>query len=429
MALAGPGNPDHTAMGEIASLWEPYGLRGTPFFQEELRPGDADHPVELFVGREAELNRVLRRLVSDISSRTIVQGEPGLGKTSFVNRIKADVVGRGIATYAHPIRIRSGMTASMLVADALRLLLRVRLARGWKADEGGFWARTARLLEGGELYGGSVSGFGVGVGMSRSFTGPQVPLDTLYEHLGEALERMREVSRGGVLIHVNNLENLTEEDLDEAAALLRDLRDHLLLPGAHWIFAGAAGVDAAFRRFAQVDGIFPAAETLQPLEAREIEQLLELRYKHLKVPRRRLVPPIEPVVAAQLYSLYEGDLRNFLRLLGDAAERGLGLGGAEPLELHDVVRYTAGDYALHLRQRIGDGDFEHLRRLTEEAGAPHEFRVTDAARILGMKQSSASQLIERLQRGRAIRRIRVEGKSVFYRPVGSVLVALGRAPS
>ncbi|MEX2584703.1 MAG: AAA family ATPase [Gemmatimonadota bacterium] len=415
-------------MNAIANLWKPYGLRSTPFFQEELRPGDAEHPVKLFVGRTAELERVLRRVISDSSSRTIVQGEPGLGKTSFINRVKADVAGRGIATYAQPIRIQSGTTAGTLVSDALRLLLRVRLSRGWTEDAGGFWSRTARMLEGGELRGGSVTGFGVGGGITRSYSAPQVPPDSLYEHLGEALERMRTESGAGVLIHVNNLENLTEDDAEEAAALLRDLRDHLMLPGAHWVFAGAAGVDPVFRRFAQVDGIFPSPETLEPLEPSEIERLLRLRYDHLSIRGRGVVVPIEPSVAASLYGLYQGDLRNFLRLLADAAERGLGLGEVRPLEAEEVIRHTAPDYAAHLKERTGEGDFEHLRQLTAGTDEPHEFRVTDAARILEMKQSSASQLVERLQRARVIRRVRNEGKSVYYRPVGAALVAFGRMP-
>ncbi|MEX2570125.1 MAG: AAA family ATPase [Gemmatimonadota bacterium] len=411
----------------VANLWEPYGLRGSPFFQDELRPGAAEHPMGLFVGREVEVRRVHRRIISDAGSRSIVEGEPGVGKTSFINRVKAEVAESGVATYEHPIRIQSGSTAATLIGDVLRLLLRIRLASARTSDAGGFWSRTARLLEGGELMGATIGAFGVSGGVSRGYAAPQVAQDSLYEHLGEALERIRGESGRGVVIHVNNLENLTEEDAEEASALLRDLRDHLMLPGAHWIFGGAAGVDTVFRRHAQVDGIFPAPESLAPLAPEHIEALLRLRYDHLSIPRRRRVSPIEPAVAARLYSLYQGDLRSFLRLLADAAERGLGLAGVRPMEADEVLRHTRDDYGRHLRQRTGEGDFEHLRGLTLATGSAHEFRVTDAARILEMKQSSASQLMDRLQRARVIRRVRTEGKSVFYRPVGSVLVAFGGA--
>lgn len=410
----------------IANLWEPFGLRSTPFFQEELRPGDVEHPVELFVGRDEELRRLVRRVVSDGSSRTIVQGEPGVGKTSFINRLKSELSRQRIATYEHPIRIRSGTRAETLVADVLRLLLRIRLAMG-RGAAGDFWGRTARMLEGGEIRGGSASAMGVGAGVSRGWVPAQVAADSLYEHLGEALRRLSEEGSAGVLVHVNNLENLTEEDADEAAALLRDLRDHLLLPGAHWIFGGAAGVDTVFRRFAQVDGIFPAAETLEPLPAERMAELLSRRYAHLST-GTGTVPPVEPEVAGRLYSLYRGDLRNFLRLLGDAAERGLGLKGVRPMTLEEVVRYTASDYERRLLDRLGPGDHAHLRAIVTGTEPPYEFRVKEAARAAGIKQSSASQLVDRLIRNRAIRRVRTEGKSVYYGPAGDVLVALGRAP-
>lgn len=415
---------DHRIV-KISNLWKPFGLRSDPFFQEELRTGDTEHPVDLFVGRDAELRRLSRRLGVGRSTRSVIAGEPGVGKTSFLNRLKADASGAGFLTYAHPIRIQSGMTAAGFVADTLRLLLRIRLGAGLSNSEERFWSRTAKLLEGGELVGGNVGALGIGAGVTRAAVEPQLPADSLYEHLGEALDRITTEAGSDVLVHVNNLENLTDEDATEAAGIVRDLRDHLMLPGAHWMFVGASGVDAIFRRFAQVDGIFPAAEVLAPLSTESLVALLERRYEHLTTGEVPLVPPIEAETAARLYDLYAGDLRNFLRLLGDAAESVLGLDGARPMTEAEVVRHTAPEYRRHLAAQIGGGDAEHLARLIAASGDVIEFRVTDVARVLGMKQSSASQLVERLQRARAIRRDRTEGKSVFYRPVGAALIAYG----
>jgi len=65
---------------EVSRLWEPYGLRSSPFFQDELRPADREHPTTLFIGRDDELRRIERRLVSDPHTRTIVEGDPGSGR-------------------------------------------------------------------------------------------------------------------------------------------------------------------------------------------------------------------------------------------------------------------------------------------------------------------------------------------------------------
>jgi hypothetical protein len=414
----------------ITSLWEQFGLRGTPFFQDELRPSDEDgYPITLFVGRSEELRRITRRVVSDRSSRTIVQGEAGFGKTSFVNRLKSDLGAAGIITHEHPIRITSDTTRSTFVADVLRTLVRIRLAAIPEVQDR-FWKRIVRLLEGEEMTGGSLAAFGVGAGVTRGYIAPQAPGDSLFEHLGEALRRVFAEFGTSVLLHVNNLENLSREGARDTAFLLRDLRDYLLLPGAHWVFVGATGVeDSVFRVHPQVGGIFPEAETLAPLEPGEIEELLARRYEHLSLkPPARMVPPVEPGEASRLYSLYQGDLRNFLRLLGDAAERGLGLRGLEPMTAEEVLRHAAPGYERSLRRRIGEGDFAHLAKLLAASGsAVPEFRVTDVSGILKLAQPSASALMERLLRGAAIRLSHARGRSVYYRPTGEALVVFGNS--
>src|SRR5680860_147883 len=207
----------------LSSLWEPYGLRASPFFQDELSPIGFEHPVSLFVGRDEARERIIRRLVSDPKSRTIVQGDPGVGKTSFVNRIKAEAAENGMISYEHPIRITSRTTLMSFVADSLRTILRMRSSSERSADEA-FWKSTARLLDG-------------------------VEPDALYEHLGEALVRINEEIGAPVLLHVNKLENAS-------AQLILDLRDYLQLKGAHWIFVGSRGIEAdVFRAHRQVSGI------------------------------------------------------------------------------------------------------------------------------------------------------------------------------
>jgi hypothetical protein len=94
-----------------------------------------------------------------------------------------------------------------------------------------------------------------------------------------------------------------------------------------------------------------------------------------------------------------------------------------------VLRNMRPQYEGWLRRQIGENDFTHLERMM--AGRDEnatEFRVTDAAAILGVSQPAASQMVERLRRERVIHQTRTQGRSVYYRPVGSVLIALGITP-
>lgn len=406
------------------SLWQPFGLRSSPFFQDELKPSaTAERPISLFVGRRKEVERLTRRLVSDSASRTIIEGDAGIGKTSFVNRLKAEVFAHGIASHEHPIRITSDMTWPVFVREALRTVLRIRLGLGLDNTGDDFWRRTVLMLEGGETWGGGGSAFGFGVSVSRSTITPHLPVDSLYEHLGEAFLRLKREAGGGVLLHVNNLENQGLENASELSILIRDLRDYLLLDGAHWIFVGMRGIeDAVFRKFDQVGGIFPSAEVLAPLTPAEVGKLLRERYRYLKLPRRKLIPPLEPRTAETLYQLYQGDLRNFLRLVSEASERLLGVAGIRPMEPEEMLVEMAPEYARRLRGMLSDTDHGHLETLVNASAPEHEFRVTDAVRSTGLTQGAASDLVQRLYSARCITISRTEGRSVYYRPVGHVLV-------
>ena len=410
-----------------STMWEPFGLVGNPFFQRDLRAGDPAYPIDLFVGRKKERERIKRRLGTDSTTRSIVEGDPGVGKTSFVNRLKADLAEDGFVTYDQPVRIDSRSTRSAFIADVLRTLLRMRLGVGLTNDKA-IWTRTARMLEGAEVIGGSVSAMGFGAGISRAFVAPQAPPDSLYEHLGAALEEMTAELGRPVVIHVNNLEALSLEDADAASTLILDLRDYLLLEGAHWIFVGSTGIEASvFRRHTQVGGIFPQSLKLMPLPAAELKQLLIRRYEHLALTGHTLTPPIEPDEAARLYALYQGDLRNFLRLLTEAAEVLLGVPGIRPMTELEVRRFAALEYQEKLRDRLGQDDFEQLQRIVAAHGAD-EVRVADAVKATRLSQPTVSRLFQRLEAKNAIGPTRAVGKNRYYRPAGDVLVAFGADP-
>jgi hypothetical protein len=410
-----------------ASLWQPFGLRGSPFFQDELRPSqDADRPISLFVGRSTPLAFLLRRFASDSASRTIIEGAAGVGKTSFVNRVKASAAQLGVASHEHPIRITSDTTWHSFVREALRALLRIRLGLGYDNDADPFWKGTVLLLEGGESLGGGFSALGFGATVSRTRIAPALPVDSLYEHFGEALRRLKAESGAGVLLHVNNLENQALDNAPALAVLIRDLRDFLLLDGAHWVFVGTSGIDEnIFRVYDQVGGIFPQSLRLPPLTADEMADLLTQRYGHLKIPGHEVVAPVEAKDAADLYAYYHGDLRNFLRLMGEAAERILGLHGLQPMQPTQVIGAVAPDYRHQLERLLGETDSGHLKALIGRG--EQEFRVADVAAATRLKQPTATKLVERLAHKGVIRHVRTQGRSVFYRPTGSALIAFAAA--
>jgi len=162
------------------SIWTSYGLASNPFFQEELRSEpSALYPIALHVGREEELRLAMRQLGGSPSTRVIVEGAPGVGKTSFVNKLKSDMSQAGLITHTDPVRIITDTTVLSFVADVLRVLLRMRSATALPADA--FWTRTARLVEGEDTMAGGVTLGPIGMSFQGGRVPAEAPLGTLYE--------------------------------------------------------------------------------------------------------------------------------------------------------------------------------------------------------------------------------------------------------
>jgi hypothetical protein len=73
-------------------------------------------------------------------------------------------------------------------------------------------------------------------------------------------------------VHVNNLENITEENAEAAARVLRDLRDPCLLAsGYHWLLVGTTdAVRIVAGGTEQVRTVFNFSGELEPLDPQDV---------------------------------------------------------------------------------------------------------------------------------------------------------------
>ena len=181
----------------IANRWTPYGLERDPFFQTELGASDAAlYPASAyFVGRAGELERVATTVGSGASSATVVEGDAGVGKTSFVNALKAWLAAGGALTHEQPIRVFDDTTFHTLVTEVLRTLLEIRatqreagVARFVRASAKAerLWDKVATVAEGVTRRGGSLGVAGVSVGTSVSTAVPQGAGDRYYNEVAGA---------------------------------------------------------------------------------------------------------------------------------------------------------------------------------------------------------------------------------------------------
>ena len=178
----------------------------------------------------------------------------------------------------------------------------------------------------------------------------------------DLLELVRGVAAKGVLLHLNNLENLSEKDARNAADILRSLRDTVLLQeGLHLLLVGTTdAVMTVTGTHAQVRSVFTTPIVLEPLPIADVEALLAARYGHLRLDAAQpFVAPVAPQAVKALYPLFRGDLRSLLKALEEGASLLMGVsgkaGGSIPLaELRPVLKQRYAGLLEHLKQARRD---------------------------------------------------------------------------
>ena len=344
----------------LPTPWNVYNLSRSPFFQQPLESGEeTPRPLSLFVAREAELAS-LRGTIHGAGQNGTVQaiaGASGIGKTTLVKELKALVIEDGYLTTDAYVAILPEETAEGLFGRVLGALYDTILANRPQSGDNAAMAdakilvRAARIGSGGLSFSAPMIG---GLGASRGMT-VVTPNDIMIDgpRVMRDLVRMVQGSDArGVMLHLNNLENLSESDATRAAEVLRALRDIMLLHnGLHYIIVGTTdAVHIAVNTHAQLRSIVSTL-ALPALTIDEVHQLLQARYTHLRVDHARTaIPPVAADAVVALYDFFAGDLRGLLKALEDGASPLIGLDGdrGHSLTLDELRQPLRHRYAAEL---------------------------------------------------------------------------------
>jgi hypothetical protein len=404
----------------LPNLWGLYNLRSSPFFQATLRADSQTTPLHLFVGRQQERQLLLTTIGSSTSSRQAVAGRPGIGKTTLVQTVKADAQAEGYWSSNEIIPINAEGASEHLLGQLLSgvydaVLANRPTAAGPEVEAGQQLVRSIRLRGGGF----TVSAFGFGAGGSQSesvatppgallLDGPRVLRDLLRYAIGQGAR--------GIVLHLNNLENLSEADASRAADLLRGIRDQALLhDGLHLIVVGTRSV-------------FSNPLVLEPLGLADVEQLLANRYEALQLDQSRpWHSPVETAVVERLYELFRGDLRGMLKALEDGITALLGLtsAGAEvaPVGLEDLLLTLLQRNQAELQEQLGDTAWERLLAWAQVDAAAVQTQA-QLVELWEVKQPSVSQTLQQLIEAGAVEALPRRGReAIQYLMTGTARLA------
>lgn len=403
----------------LPNLWALYSLRSSPYFQATLRSDTEATPLSLFVGRQMERQLLLTTIGSSRSSRQALAGRPGIGKTTLVQAVKADAREAGYWTSAEIISLGSEGSSEDLLGRLLNgaydaVLSSFPSAAGPAVEAAQQLVRSFRLRGGG--FSASAFGFGGGGTQTESVSTPPSALvldgpRVLRDLLAYALEQ----GALGLLLHLNNLENLTDADADRAADLLRSIRDQaLLLDGLHLIVVGTTdAVRTEVQTYPQIRSVFSDPQVLQPLALEDVQQLLANRYAALQLdPGQSWRAPVGAAVVERMYRLFRGDLRGMLKALEDGMTALLGLtvasasDGAAPVEMDDLLLVLRQRNQRELEEQLGPTAWERLlvwgsrdpEGIETQAELKTRWRVSQSAVSQTLQQLIAVGAVEPLPR-------------------------------
>ncbi len=351
------------ALPSLPNPWNFFNLQSSPYWQDPLGDRDLSHPLSLFTGRQTELATLIQGLTGagDSSSRRAIAGAPGVGKTTLVKQFKAKALELGYLTADGFVALVAGVNAEGLFGRVLSAVYDVILANR-PATVDNVAMQSAQVLVRAtreRIRAGGLSAVSFGVSVSQSVT-TTTPRDMLIDGprvLRDLMQLVTSSDARGLVLHINNLENLTEADAEHAGQLLRDLRDPMLMHnGLHVIMAGTTDAVNAALSQPQVRTTFSVIP-LPPMSADEVLAVLEARYRHLSIHAvSQVIPPVNNDAVREVYALFRGDLRGLLKSLEDGVAPNIGLVGEQRsltfAELRDALRgryrdalYTLGEEA------------------------------------------------------------------------------------
>ncbi|MCP9903270.1 ATP-binding protein [Cyanobium sp. BA5m-21] len=406
----------------LPNLWSLYNLRSSPYFQATLRADSQATPLRLFVGRQRERQLLLTTIGSSASSRQAVAGRPGIGKTTLVQTVKADAQAGGYWSSDEIIPINAEGASEHLLGQLLSgvydaVLANCPTAAGPEVEAAQQLVRSIRLR------GGSQSESVATPPGALLLDGPRVLRDLLRYAIGQGAP--------GIVLHLNNLENLSEADASRAADLLRGIRDQALLhDGLHLIVVGTTdAVRTVVQNHTQIRSVFSNPVVLEPLALRDVEQLLANRYEALQLdPSSPWRSPVDIAVVQRLYELFRGDLRGLLKALEDGITALLGLtsAGAEvtPVGLDDLLLTLRQRNQAELQEQLGDTAWERLLGWAKEDSASTQTQA-QLVDLWQVKQPSVSQTLQQLIEAGAVEALPRRGReAIQYLMTGTARLAL-----
>jgi hypothetical protein len=407
------------------NIWGRYGFRGNPFDTGALSASaDSLLPIaQAIVGREMEApesRMLLGILRSPGGGRVIVEGEIGVGKTTFVNyhRYLWEVEAQDkLLTPATEITMAGDLRVSGFIGNIIGAVLgKIILLRGER------YVHDRPLLH--ELFllnrvfihrslevQASILGFGGGIGRTAQATVPEPSEVQLLAYLRDLVSEVRQLGYHGVFLHFDNLELVSLRNPERTRLLFEELRDTLQTPDVYFVFVGQTGffseVISPSERVRSVFSGFPIF--VPPLSRSQVREAVHKRYQLLAHHPERFIRPIGDNLLDDLYDLYDGKVR-FVMDAVTSIVTNLPHAAAEMLDAEAAKSLLAQLTLERVKRELTPREWDVLR----EAVLLGTFTNATIARALHVQAPNVTKYLNALLERRFIYPHHRQGRQLFY---------------
>jgi len=302
----------------IRDIWELYGLRSNPFSTSPILVKGGNLPLECFIGRQEQIKQLGKILGSRGGSRSLVFGDVGVGKTSFVNVVRHYAIDKGYFSPFKEIATQSDWTSDEFILNTLAGIyatLQVLKNRPISRDT---YSRLEALLDVGfsdTNLNLEILGFGGGIAKDRKMA-TSITSFALTNFFAHVCQEIIEETNHEIIIHYNNLELLSEKNIKN---LFENLRDFFQTDGIHFVFVGNLTIKGYFHSIPRFSSIMTDTPTnIETFTLDEIKEIIRKRFETMKIEGLEYVVPFTEDCLKILFDLWGGNIRHILNSLSTA---------------------------------------------------------------------------------------------------------------
>ncbi len=406
-------------MIEKYSIWNMYGLKDNPFNTDPLTAYATELPIkQSFFGRAAEVEKIKKLVYSNKSSRILVYGDVGVGKTTLVNYVKY-----ALSDYFTPLaelsiqytwtpeefmyNTISTIYTTIDRTETIKEKINDKLIQKWS---------VIFDINRGQSYGGglNIGGLGGSIESSRTYGVPQFNSTNLKVFLQEMLDELVRIGYKGTILHFNNLELIQDKGENQLKRIMNGIRDFLQVRNAHFIFVSDEKLYEIFQQTPRVEDIFKVPIMLKPFDFNETKEVIDKRLDLLKIPQVNPIKPFDDDALKILFELYSGNLRGTLRSLDCAineAAQSRPIVITAPILKTTLFKFSKNRF-LSRFPKEDSNTIKILKRILEKRETTNKL----LAEHLKMLPQNVSASLTKLRETGTIRLSREEGRSRYYVP-------------